>query len=89
MPELFAFNTTIMFSTNTGVGLETLIPIDIRRYQIITDSSTDLFRAARSAPNVEVFTTVWRFDGHVVGVDSTTEKNPVGIQKNTNVQFIK
>ena len=45
LPGLVAFNTTLMFSTSIGVGLETLINSDLRWYRIITDSLLALFRA--------------------------------------------
>ena len=66
-----------MFYKNTGEGLDTLIPIDLRWYRSIIDSSTAFFNDVKLAPNVEVCTAVWRFDDHVVGVVPTTENNPV------------
>ena len=57
--------------------LDTLIPTDIRWYQSIIDFSTAFFSAVNSGPNVEVFIAVCSFHDHVVGVDPTTENNPV------------
>ena len=59
IPGLVAFNNTPVLSTNTGVGLETLIPIDLNWYQNITDYLTALFRTVKWAPNIEFFTAVW------------------------------
>ena len=56
LPGLVAFNTKLMLSTNIGVGLDTLIYIDLRFYRIITEPSTAFFRAVNLAPNVEVCT---------------------------------
>ena len=58
LPLLVAFDATLMLSTYTVVGLDTMIPINIMWYPIITDSSTDFFGAVNSAPNIEVFTAV-------------------------------
>ena len=62
---------------DTGVGLDTLITIDLRWYGSITESSTLFFSAMNLAPNIEVCNTVWIFDDHVVVFDSTTENKPV------------
>ena len=75
IPVFVAFNTTLMLSTNTGVGLDTLISIGIMCYRSITDSATSFFRSVNPDSNFMVFTAVYRFDDHVVGVDPTTEKN--------------
>ena len=75
LPGFLAYKTTLMLYTNTGVDLDILIPIDLMWYQIITYSSKDFFSNVNSAPNVEVCTAVWHFNDHVVGVDTTTEKN--------------
>ena len=77
LPGFVAFDTTLVLSTNIGVGLDTLIPIDIRWCQSITDSMAEFFSAVNLSPNVEVCTVVWNFDEHVVGVDPTTENNLV------------
>ena len=66
-----------MLSTNIGVVLDTLIPIDLRWHQSITDYSTALLNDVKLDPNVEVCTKVWSFDDHAVGVDPTTGNNPV------------
>ena len=66
-----------MLSTNIGVGLDTLITIDIRWYRSIKESLEALFSNVKLAPNVECFTAVWSFDDHVFGVDTTTENKPV------------
>ena len=66
-----------MFPKNIGVGLDTLIPISIRCYQSIIDSSEVFFSSVNSVPNVDVCNVVWYFYDHVVGVDPTTENNPM------------
>ena len=68
IPGLFSFNNILMFSTTTCVGFYTLIPIDLRWYWSITDSLEAFLSAVNLAPNVEVYTTFWRFYDHGVGV---------------------
>ena len=58
LPGLLTFNTTLMFYTNIGVGLDNLIPVDLICYRIITESLTAFFRVVNSETDVEVCTNV-------------------------------
>ena len=77
LPALVAFNITLILSTNTGVGLDTLITIDLRWYWSITDSLRAFFSAVNSVLNVYFRTAVLSFYDNIVDVDPSTENNPM------------
>ena len=52
----------------------------------MTDSYTPFFSAVHLAPNLDVCTDNCHFDDQVVGVETTTERNPV-IDSPINVSF--
>ena len=97
---LVAFNTKLTLSKIIGIGLDTLIPIDLMWYRSITEYSIDLLNAVNLALNVDFCTVVdfwWPFRGcwsnhwKKPGDQSPSDLvvTMVGIHKNTNLQFIK
>ena len=55
---LVAFNTKLTLSKIIGIGLDTLIPIDLMWYRSITEYSIDLLNAVNLALNVDFCTVV-------------------------------
>ena len=58
LPVFVAFNNKLMLLINTGMGLDTLILINLRWYRSIIESSRAFCSAVYLAPNVEVCTVV-------------------------------